>query len=204
MVGSPLEFTGVTQWLGFGIGSLLAVIVLGEGQAYFVSMFQVYSQREKMVHDLNPIHHIDLLSLPLLILAGWTWGRKRPVKAPYFPDSRLCCALVPLSGAVAVLLLSGILGTFHMLLPGETFKTAIETTTLITTVNLLVPVPPLALGRAVCCPFEGWRRSQSTLELGGAVLLTAVALVENLAKVPLLQRILLPVSEGLSRWILGA
>ena len=43
MVGSPLEFSGVSQWLGFVIGAVLAVIALGEGQAYFVSMFQVYT-----------------------------------------------------------------------------------------------------------------------------------------------------------------
>jgi hypothetical protein len=180
------------------------VIVLGEGQTYFVSMFQVYSQREKMVHDLNPSHHLEVRSLPLLILAGWTWGRKRPVKPQYFPDSRLCCALVPLSGAVTVLLLSGILGTFHLLFPGETVKTAIEATTLIMTANLLIPIPPLALGRALCCPFENWRRHQSSLELAGAVVLTAVALVEYWARVPLLQRMILPVSEALSRWIVNA
>ena len=62
MVGSPLEFSGVSQWLGFVIGAVLAMIALGEGQAYFVSMFQVYSQREKMVHDLNPSHHVDVSS----------------------------------------------------------------------------------------------------------------------------------------------
>jgi hypothetical protein len=204
MVGSPLEFSGVSQWLGFVIGAVLAMIALGEGQAYFVSMFQVYSQREKMVHDLNPSHHVDVSSLPLLILAGWTWSRKRPVRPPYFPDSRLCCALVPLSGAVAVLLLSGILGTFHMIFPGETVETAIEATTLIMAANLLIPVPPLALGRALCCPFEDWRKHQSSLELGGAVVLTAVVLVEYWARVPLLQRMILPVSETLSRWIVNA
>ncbi len=203
MIGSPLEFSNAAQWVGFAIGAVLAVIALGEGQAYFVSMFQVYSQRERMVHDLNPYHHLDLTSLPLLILAGWTWGKKRPSTPPYFPDSRLSRAMVPIAGGVAVLLLSGILGTFHLVFPGQLVKTAINATTVIMAANLLIPVPPLALGRAVFCQFETWGRHQPNLEPLGAVILTGVALVEWWAKVPLLHRLILPVGEALSRWIVN-
>lgn len=203
MVGSPLEFSSVIQWTGFAMGAVLAVIALGEGQAYFVSMFQVYSQRERMVHDLNPFHHLSVTAMPLLIVAGWAWGRKRPAIPPYFPDSRLCRAMVPISGVVAVLLLSGILGTFHLVFPGEIVETAIHATTVIMAANLLIPVPPLALGRAVFCPFEIWGRHQSILESVGAVFLTGVALVEWWTKVPLLQWLIVPVGEALSRWIVN-
>jgi len=91
-----------------------------------------------------------------------------------------------------------------VIFPGETVETAIEATTLIMAANLLIPVPPLALGRALCCPFEDWRKHQSSLELGGAIVLTALVLVEYWARVPLLQRMILPVSETLSRWIVNA
>lgn len=198
-----MELHDVNQWLGFLIGAVLAMIVQGEGQSFFVLMFQVMSQREKAVYDLNPANHFDVRSIPLTLLAGWTWSRKRVVKPAYFPSSRICCSLVPLAGAFAVILLSGILGTFYAFMPGGTIQTAIEASAVIAVANLLVPIPPLALGRALCCPFENSVSHQSSIELVGVITLTGLVFMEYWMKWPLLQHWILTVSRPISKWVLG-
>ncbi|NLI82101.1 MAG: hypothetical protein GX443_10510 [Deltaproteobacteria bacterium] len=202
MVGSPLDLQDLNQWAGFVVGTLLALVVQGEGEAFFVLMFQVYSQREKITYDLNPAHHMDPRALPALIVAGWAWSRKRMVKPPYFPGAWLPCTLVPLAGAIAVVLLCGILGSFYMFLPGQVLRSAVEASTVIAVANLLVPVPPLALGRALFCPFQDATGRERYLDNFGAIVVTGVALVEYWMKWPLFQPLILPVSDFLVRWIL--
>jgi len=202
MVGSPLEFQNLSQWAGFVFGTVLALIVQGEGQAFFVLMFQVYSQREKVAYDLNPANHIDPRSLPVLILVGWAWNRKRMTKPAYFPGSWIPCTLAPLSGAVAVILLSGILGSVYIFLPGDTLKTAVDACLVIAVANLVIPIPPLALGRALFCPFQNFARHEWAMENLGAAAITVLALVEYWMKWPLLQNMILSICESMSKWIL--
>lgn len=203
MVSSPMEFSDPLQWLGFLIGATLSIIVQGEGQAFFVLMFQAISQRERVVYDLNPLNHVDLRSIPALILAGWAWSRKRFTKPQYFPDSRICSGLVPLAGAISPLLLAGILGTLYALLPGATIQTAVMTSASMAVANLVVPIPPLALGRALCCPFENSIRHQTVAELAGASTITALLILEQWTKWPLLQHWVHSVSAPLSKWVLN-
>ena len=204
MVVSPMEFEGLNQWLGFIAGAVLGLIVQGEGQAYFVLMFQPISAREKVIYDLNPSRHIDLLSIPVLILAGWGWSRQRVVEPSYFPDSWICRGLVPLSGAVANMLLAGILGTIHMLVSLPMVEMAIQATIILAVANLAIPVPPLALGRAFCCPFKDTRRPQSAIQLTGAIVLTGMIVLEKTMDWPLLQAWVLFLSTGIAKWVLSA
>jgi hypothetical protein len=204
MVTTPLEFETLNQWLGFVIGAVLALVVQGEGQAYFVLMFQTFSQREKVVYDLNPTHHIDLLSIPVLILSGWGWTKKRIVEPPYFPTSWICRSLVPLSGAVANILLAGILGSIHMLAPSAVVETAVQVNILMAVANLAIPVPPLALGRALCCPFYDPDRPRFLIEFTGAIILTGMIVLERIMNWPLLQAWVLFLSRGITKWVLSA
>jgi hypothetical protein len=204
MIASPMEFEGLNQWLGFIAGAVLGLIVQGEGQAYFVLMFQPFSQREKVTYDLNPFRHIDLLSIPVLILAGWGWSRQRVVEPSYFPDSWICRGLVPLSGAVANMLLAGILGSIHMLVPFAVIEMAVQANILLAVANLAIPVPPLALGRAFCCPFQDPKRPQSIIRLTGAIVLTGVIVLEKTMGWPLLQAWVLFLSTGIAKWVLSA
>jgi len=203
MNGSPLEFQGMAHWLGFLLGALSAMVVQGEGEAYFVLMFEPISRRGKVVYDLNPGHHLDLRSIPLLLLAGWTWSGKRVVRPDYFPNSRTCGALAGLAGGLAVLLMSGILGTLYMFLPFETLETAIRACVLISMANLLIPVPPFALGRALWCPFRDTLKHQKAVEWAGAIAVTALVLLEVWMKSPFLTDRILSPASSMSRWILS-
>lgn len=204
MIASPMEFEGLNQWLGFMAGAVLGLIVQGEGQAYFVLMFQPISQREKVIYDLNPSRHIDLLSIPVLILAGWGWSRQRVVEPSYFPDSWICRGLVPLSGAVANMLLAGILGTIYMLVSLPVIEMAVQTNVILAVANLAIPVPPLALGRAFCCPFKDTRPSHSMIQLTGAIVLTGLIVLEETMHWPLLQAWVLFLSTDIAKWVLSA
>lgn len=204
MIASPMEFEGLSQWLGFIAGAVLGLIVQGEGQAYFVLMFQPISQREKVIYDLNPSSHIDLLSIPVLILAGWGWSRQRVVEPSYFPDSWICRGLVPLSGAVANMLLAGILGTIHMLVSLPMIEMAVQANIILAVANLAIPVPPLALGRAFCCPFKDPKPSHSMIQLTGAIVLTGLIVLEKTMDRPLLQAWVLFLSTDIAKWVLSA
>jgi hypothetical protein len=199
---SPIEFHEITQWVGFIMGVLLAVIVMGEGQSFFVLMFQPISQRDKLVYHLNPVDHFDPLSIPALLTTGWTWGKKRLKRPPYFPDSWIAGFFVPLSGSISCILLVGVIGSFYMFVPCEIFKKAIEAGTAIGVANFIIPIPPLGLGRAICCPFKDSYKYQATVELAGAMVITALVLVEYWTKFPMLQYWVLSISSGIGKWIL--
>jgi hypothetical protein len=203
MIASPMEFEGLNQWLGFILGAVLGLFMQGEGQAFFVLMFQTISQRERVNYDLNPFHHIDVLSIPVLVFAGWGWTGKRIVEPPYFPDSWICRTLVPLSGSVANLLLVGILGSVHMFVSSDIVEAAVRVNILIAVANLAIPVPPLALGRALCCPFMDPARPRFPIELSGTIILTGLIVFEKVMHWPLLQAWVLFLSTPVAQWVLS-
>ncbi|HOV86439.1 MAG TPA: hypothetical protein PLM79_08755 [Syntrophobacteraceae bacterium] len=198
-----MEFQGVAQWLGYFLGTLSAVVIQGEGAAYFVLMFEPISRRGKVIYDLNPAHHLDLRSIPLLFLAGWTWSKKCVVKPDYFPNSRISGALTGLAGGLAILLMSGILGTLYMFLPFGALETAIRACVVIAMANLLIPIPPFALGRALWCPFQDTLKHQKAVEWAGAIAVTALVLLEVWMKSPFLTDRIFSPASFLSRWILS-
>jgi hypothetical protein len=203
MIANPMEFEGLNQLLGFILGAVLGLIVQGEGQAFFVLMFRPLSQSEKVNYDLNPFHYIDFLSIPVLILAGWGWTKKRVTEPSYFPDSWICRGLVPLSGAVANLLLAGILGSIHMFVSSDIVEAAVRVNILMAVANLTIPVPPLALGRAFGCAFKDSERPRFLSELTGTIILTGLIVLEKVMHWPLLQTWVVSLSTPVARWVLS-
>jgi len=201
---TPLAFEGFDQWIGFVFGIMLALVVQGEGQEFFVLLFQPLSERKRVVYDLNPLHHFDFLATPVLILAGWGWGRKIIIEPPYFPDSLICRSMIPLSGALASIFLAGILASIDMFIPLPAIKVAVQCSILMALANLIVPIPPLGLGRALFSSFKDADRHRKLLERTGALLITAMVLLENLMRWPLLQAWVGWFARSISKWILNA
>jgi hypothetical protein len=199
----PLEFQSIEQWLGWTMGIVASLVVQGEGQAYFVLMFQLLSKREKVVYDLNPVNHIDPRALPVLLMTGWGWGKKRVEEPSYFPRAWPYRSLMHMAAPIANLFLVGILGTIQMFLPSSVVQVAVEFTILLTIANFVVPIPPMALGRALCCPFPALNGNQSTVETVGAVVLTIVVAVGYWTGEPFLQSIILPPSRFIAKWVLA-
>jgi hypothetical protein len=199
---TPMALEGFDQWVGFVFGIVLALVVQGEAQEFFVLLFQPLSERKRVVYDLNPLHHFDFLAIPVLILAGWGWGRKTVKEPPYFPDSSICRGLTPLSGALACLFLAGILGSIEMFIPFAVLEVAIKFSILMAVANLTIPIPPLSLGRALCSSFKVADRTRELLERAGALLITAMVLLENFMHWPLLQAWVALFATGISKWIL--
>jgi hypothetical protein len=199
---TPMALEGFDQWIGFAFGIMLALVVQGEGQEFFVLLFQPLSERKRVAYDLNPLHHFDFLAIPVLILAGWGWGRKIAIEPPYFPDSSICRGLTPLAGALACILLAGILGSIEMFIPFSATEVAIKFSILMAVANLVIPIPPLGLGRALCSSFRVADRNRELLERGGALLITALVLLENFMHWPLLQAWVGLFAPSISKWIL--
>jgi hypothetical protein len=203
MMITPMALEGYDQWIGFVFGILLSLVVQGEGQEFFVLLFQPLSERKRVAYDLNPLHHFDFLAAPVLILAGWGWGRKTVVEPPYFPDSPICRGLTPLSGALASILLAGILASIHMFIPFSALETAIKFSVLMAVANLIIPIPPLGLGRAVCASLKVADSNRERMERGGAVMIIAMVLLENFLDWPLLQAWVGLFAPGISKWIIS-
>jgi hypothetical protein len=201
---TPLEFEGFDQWIGFVVGIMLALVVQGEGQEFFVLLFQPLSERKRVVYDLNPLHHFDFLAAPVMVLAGWGWGRKEVIEPPYFPDSSMCRSMIPLSGALASMLLAGILASFDMFIPLPAIKVAVQCSIVMAVANLVIPIPPLGLGRALFSSSRDADRHRKLLERTGALLITTLVLLEYLMHWPLLQAWVGLFAGSISKWLLNA
>ena len=199
----PLELRDVSQWFGCVIGLLFGLMVQGNAQVYFVHLFEVLSQRTKVEYDLNPDHHIDVWSVPAILFAGWGWTKKEVREPVYFPAKPIPRILLPLSGPVANLALVGILGTFYIFFPFTVFQVAIAVNIQMAFANLLIPIPPLALGRALCRPFVALEAYQPVVQKGGAVLLGVATAVQYFWHWPLFDLWLKPISAIFYRWVLN-
>jgi hypothetical protein len=199
----PLEIHGLEQWLGYIIGLLLGIVVQGEGRHFFVLMFQPLKDREKVIYDLNPLNHLDLRGLPLLLFTGWGWSRKKPVEPDYFPKSWIFHSLMPLAGTMAIMCLVGLLGSLYFLLHFAVFKAAAEASTLLAVANFLIPVPPMALGSALCAPFDTFTRNRTLIETFGIAVLTVSILIAYFMHWQFLREWVTAISTPVANWVLS-
>lgn len=198
----PIELNGLEQWLGCILGILLGIIAQGDAQEYFVHMFETFSKRTKIRYDLNPLHHLDLWSVPVLILAGWGWSKRRVEEPSYFPPSPLARCFIPLAGPIANIALVGILGSLYLLLPLSLLEVAIAINIQIALANFLIPIPPLAFGRALCCPFGSLYNQQTSVELAGKVLIVALVLADYTMHWSLFRSWIMEPSAFILKWVL--
>jgi hypothetical protein len=199
----PLQYHNADQWIGGILGIIAGFIVQGEMQIYFVLLFQNFAEREKVTYDLNPFHHIDPTSLPVILFTGWGWGKKRVEAPPYFPQKRMALCMIHMMAPIANLMLVGTLGSIYLFLHSSILKFAIEINALIAMANFLIPIPPMALGRAVSILFPALEGRRATLERSGALLLTVLVILDYGAKTGFFQSILMPATRFISHLILA-
>ena len=198
----PIELQGLESWIGCIIGLLLGLIVQGDAQEYFVHMFEAFSRRTKIELDFNPLHHFDPLSLPAILFAGWGWSKRRVEEPAYMPPSIIARSCIPLAGAIGSFALAGILGSFYWFWPRPLFEVAIAINIQIALANLLIPIPPLALGRALCRAFPSLRAQQPTLEFMGALAIAALVFLEYTGRLSLFDTWVMAPSAFITKWIL--
>lgn len=198
----PIELEGLQQWVGCIIGIILGLIVQGDAQEYFVHMFETFSKRTKIRYELNPLHHLDLWSIPALFFAGWGWSKRRVAEPSYFPPSTAARCCVPLSGPLANFALVGILSTLYFFLPLSLLEVAIAINIQMALANSLIPIPPLALGRALCCPFDALRRRESSVEFLGKIVILILVLTAYATHWSIFQRWIMEPSAVILKWVL--
>lgn len=198
----PIELQGLENWLGCIIGLALGLVVLGDAQEYFVHLFETLSQRTKINYDPNPLHHLDPWSIPVIILAGWGWSRRRVEEPAYFPLSIALRCLIPVAGPIASFALIGILATFYMFLPLAFFKTAIAINIQIALANLFIPIPPLAVGRALCCFLGRQPGLRSAAESAGTVILLGLVVLDHTLQWSLFAEWVMRPSAVVLKWVL--
>lgn len=199
----PLQYHHLDQWIGGMAGIAAGFVVQGEMMMFFVLLFQNLSERKRVVYDLNPLHHIDLSTLPVILFTGWGWGKKRIEVPPYFPQRRIARSMIHIAAPFGNLCLAGVLGSIYMFFPGSILKTAIQLNALVAMANFLIPVPPMALGRAICTYSPGLENRLPALEQAGALLITVLVLLEYWARAGISQSFLLPPAKFVSELIMG-
>jgi len=200
---SPLNYHFPDQWIGGILGIIAGFIVQGEMQMFFVLLFQNFAERGKVVYDLNPFHHIDPTSLPVILFTGWGWGKKRVEVPPYFPQNRIALGMIHIMAPTANLMFVGTLGSIYLFLHSSILKFAIEINVLIAMANFLIPIAPMALGRAVYTLFPALDGHHATLERYGELLLTLFVIWDYVAKTGIFQSILMPATRFISHLILA-
>jgi Zn-dependent protease len=102
--------------------------------------------------SLNPIKHIDILGLIMLIIAGFGWAKPVPVNMRNFKSPKRGMAITALAGPISSLLLAFIALLFvAILLPFENTVTTSIVQFLILLANIsaglgvfnFIPIPPL-------------------------------------------------------------
>jgi len=198
----PIELQSIEQWAGCIVGIVLALIVQGDAQEYFVHMFETFSKRTKVQYDLNPLHHLDPWSIPVLLFAGWGWSNRRVAEPSYFPPRPIPRLLVPLSGPLANFAMVGIMSSLYLLLPISFLEIAIAINIQMALANLIIPIPPLALGRALCSQFEALRVRRQSVEFSGTIIILALVLLEYAAHWNIFRSLIMEPSATILKWVL--
>ncbi|MDY0041108.1 MAG: hypothetical protein RBS57_12420, partial [Desulforhabdus sp.] len=174
----------------------------GDAQEYFVHLFEDLSKRTPIKYEVNPLNHLDLWGIPVLILAGWGWSKRRVEVPGYFPTSPLAACFIPLSGVVANFALVGILSTLYLMLPFSLLEVAIAINIQIAFANLMIPIPPLALGRALVCPFQLSLDQQFSVDFLGKLVILALVVAEYTMHWPLFRPLIMKPSSFVLEWVL--
>lgn len=198
----PVELQGIEQWAGCIVGIILGLIVQGDAQEFFVHMFETFSQRTKVQYHLNPLNHLDPWSIPVLLFAGWGWSKRRVAEPSYFPARPIPRCLVPLSGPLANFAMVGIMSSLYLILPISFLEIAVAINIQMALANLIIPIPPLALGRALCCQFESMRAQMRSVEFFGTLIILALVLLAYTTRWNIFHSIIMEPSATILKWVL--
>jgi len=170
----PLALRGFDNWLGCVVAVLIAATIQGEAQVFFSVLVRPKARLKDVRFSFNPLEHLDLRSLPVFVLGGWVWNKAGILTAPEIRGHWVYPSLTAVAGAVGNLLLAGIFTTLHdLFFASPIMKIAIMVNLQVALGNLLLPIPPLALGRAFLVHLPAYRDRPAVVDWVGSALLTA-------------------------------
>jgi Zn-dependent protease len=170
----------------FCVSVLLAVMINNEAQAFVSSSLGDTRVDAKDRFNFNAFLHLSILGSICYLVAGFGWPRVLDIDRSKFKHPRLYMVISRLAGPVANLVLAGIGGSFVFFMKfmdwdPRVFLMVIGVN-ITTAVYNLIPLPPMALGFAVCelFPDEVERTKAILLQVGPFILL-ALAFLDRLA-----------------------
>lgn len=169
----------------FVVAVLLACMVNAEAQAFASTLLGDRRVGAKDRFNFNVFLHLSVLGSICYLVGGFGWPRTMEVDRSKFAYPRLYMALTRLAGPVANLLLAAIGASIVSIMRSLEWEPRVFLmiigVNVTTAVYSLIPLPPLAVGSAVCeiLPDEDGR-AKAILFLVGPYLIIALALLERI------------------------
>lgn len=103
-MGTFSQFANAMDWAGLGelilrIVAILLCLVVHE-VCHGLAAYRLGDPTAKMSHrlSLNPIHHLDVFGLIMMIVAGFGWAKPVPIDPRYFRNPKRGMAITALAG----------------------------------------------------------------------------------------------------------
>ncbi len=169
----------------FCVSVLLAVMINNEAQAFVSSFLGDTRVDAKDRFNFNAFLHLSILGSICYLVAGFGWPRVLDIDRSKFKHPRLYMVISRAAGPMGNLLLAGIGGSIVTIM--KVFDWDPRVFLMVIGINIttaiynLIPLPPMALGFAVCelFPNEVERTKAILLQVGPFVLL-ALAFLDRL------------------------
>ncbi|SMC27820.1 hypothetical protein SAMN02746041_03096 [Desulfacinum hydrothermale DSM 13146] len=176
----PYTMRSLDEILGVVVGLLLAVTIHGEARAFFGLLIQKPSPAQaKIPFRFNPIAYLDVRALPVMVLAGWGWTRPPRLSTQDLKGHWSYPLVAHLAGSLGNLVLAGVVSTLHdLLFSSAMFKICIAVNLQFAVANFLIPLPPLAVGRALALLLPGGDVTAKGIDWAGALVLTGLVVWE--------------------------
>jgi Zn-dependent protease len=171
--------------VAFCVAVLFAVMINNEAQAFVSSFLGDTRIGAKDRFNFNAFLHLSILGSLCYLVAGFGWPRVMDIDRSKFKHPRRDMVITRLAGPMANLLLASIGGSLvnfmnFMDWNPRVFLMVIGVNVTTAVYNLL-PIPPLALGYAVCEMFPSQAdRTRAILLQVGPFLILALALLDRI------------------------
>ncbi|MFZ5447352.1 MAG: hypothetical protein ACOZFS_01790 [Thermodesulfobacteriota bacterium] len=193
----------------FVVSVLLACMINAEAQAFASTFLGDQRVGAKDRFHFNAFLHLDILGSICYLVGGFGWPRTMQIDRSKFAHPRLYTAITRLTGPVANLLLAGIAASLVTIMRAVEWDPRVFLmvvgVNITTAVYNLVPIPPLALGSAICELFpddEGIVKA--ILMQAGPYLILALALLERITHQGIISPYLDPLVKTVFAFFKGA
>jgi Zn-dependent protease len=138
------------SFLAFCLGTLFAVTINAEAQAFVAQILGDLRSDDKNRFHFNAFRHLDVLGTIAFFVLGFGWPRHVDIDSSRFRRPRLYSIVVRVAGPAANFLLASILSSISLIIEQfsidpEMFKIVLGVNLMVAVANLL-PIPPLAAG----------------------------------------------------------